>query len=279
MLKISGIKRIICCFLILTLCCLMLTGCDMTRGLREHYTKEEAEKELKTGEEKMAEWIRVNCPGGKATSMENSFWQLTGGPIFLSGFVEGKFSDGKKSYSYLMNVKTGELYLDPGKNKRQEFYDECLSLVKESLGVNELIMDKDEYSNMSFVLSMGIEDRFMVNGTDKKEGGKNDDLKENAMGSWVSKLETTGYLPASLVLSDGQVRDYVRDRARKDLIIVGMNVYVTEGTDLSRYTVKNVEKLEKEYGLYFERLILQTDKESLDLNQHGGERNASISKK
>ena len=46
MLKINGIKRMICCFLIITMFCPVLTGCDLTRGLREHYTKEEAEEEL-----------------------------------------------------------------------------------------------------------------------------------------------------------------------------------------------------------------------------------------
>jgi hypothetical protein len=57
-----------------------------------------------------------------------------------------------------------------------------------------------------------------------------------------------------------------------------MNVYVPEETDLSIYTVDNIESIEKEYGLYFERLILNTDKEQLDFNQNGDERNVSISK-
>ena len=57
-----------------------------------------------------------------------------------------------------------------------------------------------------------------------------------------------------------------------------MNVYVPEESDLSIYTVDNIESIEKEYGLYFERLILNTDKEQLDFNQNGDERNVSISK-
>jgi len=276
----TGIKKIITGFLTLTVSGLMLTGCntDMTKGLREHYTKEEASDELKTGAEKMEEWIGKNCPDGKAVSMENSFCQLTGGPIFLTGFVEGEFSDGRETYDYLMNVENGELYLDPGGEKRQEFYDECRALVEEGLGVDELIMDKSEYSNMSFVLSMGMEDRIMVDEAHKPGAETDNKLKKGALGFWLTNIETHGYLPASLVLSDGGVRDFVRDRDRKDLIVVGMNVYVPEETDLSIYTVDNIESIEKEYGLYFERLILNTDKEQLDFNQNGDERNVSISK-
>lgn len=280
MFYMTGIKKIIIGFLTVTVSGLMLTGCnvDMTKELREHYTKEEAADELKTGEEKMEEWIGVNCPDGKAVSMENSLCQLTGGPIFLTGFVEGEFSDGRETYDYLMNVQNGELYLDPGAKKRQEFYDECRSLVEEGLGVDELILDKSEYSNMSFVLSMGMDDWIMVDKADKQGVETNDKLKEGALGFWLTNMETHGYLPASLVLSDGDVKEFVRDRDRKDLIVVGMNAYVPEETDLSSYTIDNIESIEKEYGLYFERLILNTDKEQMDFNQNGDERNVSISK-
>ena len=272
----SGIKRIVCSVLILVMSGLVLMGCDMTRGLRETYTTEEAGEELKTGAERMDEWIRANCPDGKVLSMENSFCQLTGGPIFLSGFVEGEFFDGKETYAYLLNVNNGELYLDPGKDLRQEFYDECRLLVQESLGIDELITDKDEYSNMTFVLSMGAEEWIIDNKADKQEAETNDSLKHGAMGSWFSKEETIMRLPASLVLSDGEVKAFVRDRDRKDLIVVGMNVYVPEGTDISGYTVEKIENIEKEYGIYFERLILKTDKEIMDFNQHGEERNVYI---
>ena len=268
----SGIKRIVCSVLILVMSGLVLMGCDMTRGLREKYTKEEAGEELKTGAERMDEWIRANCPDGKSVNMENSFWELPNGPIFLSGFVEGEFSDGKETYDYWLNVNNGELYFDPGNNLRQEFHDECFLLVKESLGVDELITDKDEYSNMSFVLSMGAEDWIMDNKADKQEAETNDSLKKSAMESWLSKVR----LPASLVLSDGDVKEFVRDRDRKDLIVVGMNVYVPEGTDLTGYTVEKLESIEKEYGIFFERLILQTDKEIMDFNQNGEERNVYI---
>ena len=272
----SGIKRIVCSVLILVMSGLVLMGCDMTRGLREIYTKEEAGDELKSGAERMDEWIRANCPDGKVLSMENSFCQLTGGPIFLSGFVEGEFFDGKETYAYLLNVNNGELYLDPGKDLRQEFYDECRLLVQESLGIDELITDKDEYSNMTFVLSMGAEEWIIDNKADKQEAETNDSLKHGAMGSWFSKEETIMRLPASLVLSDGEVKAFVRDRDRKDLIVVGMSVYVPEGTDISGYTVEKIENIEKEYGIYFERLILKTDKEIMDFNQHGEERNVYI---
>ena len=270
----SVIKRSICSFMILALSGLALMGCDMTRGLREQYTKEEAGEELKAGAERMDEWIRANCPDGKSLSMKNSFWELPNGPIFLSGFVEGEFSDGKETYDYWLNVNNGELYLDPG-NKSREFYDECCLLVKESLGVDELITDKDEYSNMSFVLSLGADDLIMDNKADKQEAETNDRLKKSAMGSWLSKVR----LPALLVLSDGDVKDFVRDRDRKDLIVVGMNVYVPEGTDLSGYTVEKLESIEKKYGLFFERLILNTDKESLDFNQNGEERSLDVNSK
>lgn len=276
--EIRGIKRIICAFLILAMSGLMFTGCDITRELRTHYTKEEAEEEMKTGAKKMEEWIGVNCPKGKVISMENSFCQLTGGPIFLSGFVEGEFSDGRKTYGYLMNVKKGDLYLDPGKKMRQEFYDECSTLIKESLGVGELVMDKNGYSNMSFVLSMGAEDSIINNKVDKLGTKKDDALKEGAMNSWFSKEEKIMHLPVSLVLSAGNVRDYVRDKDRKDLILVTINAYVPEGTDLSRFTVKNIERIEKDHGIYFKRLILNTDKESMDLSQNGDERSVSLSK-
>ena len=272
----SGIKRIVCSVLILVMSGLVLMGCDMTRGLREKYTKEEAGEELKTGAERMDEWIRANCPDGKVLSMENSFCQLTGGPIFLSGFVEGEFFDGKETYAYLLNVNNGEQYLDPGKDLRQEFYDECRLLVQESLGIDELITDKDEYSNMTFVLSMGAEEWIIDNKADKQEAETNDSLKHGAMGSWFSKEETIMRLPASLVLSDGEVKAFVRDRDRKDPIVVGMNVYVPEGTDISGYTVEKIGNIEKEYGIYFERLILKTDKYIMDFNQHGEERNVYI---
>ena len=137
---------------------------------------------------------------------------------------------------------------------------------------------KEEASDELKTGAEKMEDRIMVDEAHKPGAETDDKLKKGALGFWLTNIETHGYLPASLVLSDGEVRDFVRDRDRKDLIVVGMNVYVPEETDLSIYTVDNIESIEKEYGLYFERLILNTDKEQLDFNQNGDERNVSISK-
>ena len=53
--------------------------------------------------------------------------------------------------------------------------------------------------------------------------------------------------------------------------------FVSEDTDLSYYKLEDFEKTEKEHGLYFERLILNTDSECMDLNQHGGRRKVYLS--
>ena len=162
--------------LILLISSLILAGCDMTRGLREHYTKEEAKKELKAGSEKMDGWIEENYPLGKALSMENCFWTLPNGPIFLSGYLKGEFSDGRKTYDYLLNAEDGELYLEPGGKQSAAFYRECSDLLSECLGIDEFILDKDQYSNMSFMLSMGLDQK---NAASDSEEGADGGLKES----------------------------------------------------------------------------------------------------
>lgn len=243
--------------IILILSALLLSGCDMTRGLREHYTKEEAEAELKTGQEKMDEWIRVHCPSGKALSMENHFRELPNGPVFLSGQVEGEFTDGRKTYDYILDLSDGELYLEPGPRQSRAFYKECSSLVAESLGVNEFILDKDQYSDLSFCLSMG--NKPSGNEFNDSSADTEDSLRDGAA-RWAMKREyNLMRLPAALVLSGGDVKNYVRDRDRKDFIFASINAYVPEGTDISAYSMEQLNGIEKEYGIYFDELTLQTD--------------------
>ncbi|MCR5790101.1 MAG: hypothetical protein K6G83_09465 [Lachnospiraceae bacterium] len=248
---------------ILILSSLLLSGCDATRSLREHYTKDEAEAELKTGQEKMDEWIKSNCPNGKALSMENNFRELPNGPVFLSGQVTGEFTDGRKTYDYILNLSDGELYLEPGPRQSRAFYKECSALVSECLGVDEFITDKEENSDLSFCLSMGMmpsRDEFNDAGADTE-----DSLKDGATQWALSKEYKLMRLPAELVLSGGDVKEYVRDKDRKDFIFVSINTYVPEGTDISAYSMEQLKSIEKEYGIYFDELTLQTDDDMMSI--------------
>ncbi len=272
MRKYDLIKNIGPVMLVLLLISLILAGCDATRGLREYYTKAEAEEELKAGSEKMDEWIRENCPSGKALSMENHFWELPNGPIFLSGYLEGEFTDGRKTYDYLLNIEDGELYLEPGAKQKTAFYEECRDLVGECLGIDEFILDKDQYSNMSFMLSMGMSLRDEAEDSD-------DELRESAKQWKLDGKYSRMLLPASLVISDGDVRGYVRDGGRKDQIFVRINAYVPEGTEISGYSIEMIEDMEKKYGLYFDWLTLHTDSEEMGVDESRDGRSVHFTRK
>ena len=263
--------------LVLLLIPLFLAGCDATRGLREYYTKEEAREELKAGSGKMEKWIRENCPSGKALSMENCFWELPNGPVFLSGYLEGEFTDSRKNYDYLLNVDDGELYLEPGAKQRTAFYRECRDLVGECLGIDEFILDKDEYSDtLSFMLSMGLDQKDEAS---DPEEGTDSSLKEGAENSFLDGEYSRMRLPALLVISGEDPGDYVREFSRKDRIFVRINAYVPEGTDLSGYSIEEIQDMEKRYALHFDWLTLHTDSAMMTIEKNADGREVVYTEK
>lgn len=277
MSKYSSIKNIGQVLLVLLLIPLFLAGCDATRGLREHYTKEEAREELKAGSGKMDEWIKENCPSGKALSMENCFWELPNGPVFLSGYLEGEFTDSRKNYDYLLNVDDGELYLEPGAKQRTAFYRECRDLVGECLGIDEFILDKDEYSDtLSFMLSMGLDQKDEAS---DPEEGTDSSLKEGAENSFLDGEYSRMRLPALLVISGEDPGDYVREFSRKDRIFVRINAYVPEGTDLSGYSMEEIQDMEKRYALHFDWLTLHTDSAMMTIEKNADGREVVYTEK
>lgn len=113
--------------LCLALICLCLTGC-----IPDEFEKEDAKEQEKEAVEIFNRYLDEELGGGEIESV-SVHRETAGGPAYhMTDFVDGEFIYGEKTYSFVVNTRTEEIYtslkMDELKEKGTEYVLDSLDI-------------------------------------------------------------------------------------------------------------------------------------------------------
>ena len=194
---------------------LALTGCNM-RG--PQYSEEAAYDTADVGYAVMEEWVEEYYPAGKVIETHPYEFVYPSGPSYLTDYVQGVMFDGERERTFSVNITSGSVSLEADEKMREEFAEYARALYLASL---DLHPDDD----------IGGFDALLLY-----------DRVDSVNNNWGITRYQTYELPGELVAEGGDIKAYVNDTTRGEIILLYGFIGANDDEDLSTYTPENLEK-------------------------------------
>ena len=206
----------------------------------------EAEKEAleQNGEAMMQAWLDEQMKGSKVLTAEADVYMYPSGPHYLTDYVAGTMDDGGTVRDYLINTKTGAVYLIHDGELLSEV---CLDYAFENLGLDEY---RDACRADSPSASMWLPD----------SGNSYAATENSGTGIWMpGELALSLENAAGESGTDGQretLESFVRSPESRGPIQFGCTIRVPDEVELEQYNMAYWLKQQEENGVVFENLYL-----------------------
>ena len=245
------LKRLLPVLLLALLSFFTLSGCH---GRQQYKEKEKAELE-DNGETLMQAWLDGHMKESKVLTVEADIYMYPSGPHYLTDYVAGTFTDGGKVRDYLINTRTGAVYLIHDGGQLSEV---CLDYVFDKLELDTL---RDECLVSSYTAAIWIPDR-----GNSYIGIENDEAAIWMPAELTLSLEEAAEKAGGEAGNDEQrklLEDFVHFPDVREPIEFGGSILVPDEVELEKYGMAYWLKQQEENGLKFENFYLQDGFENI----------------